>query len=63
MIMDGLKSIVRVKSWLHSLVWSLRVGGGTPVPDLSIEVDDLDVALYRIKAEKIKIEYGPVLKL
>lgn len=35
-------------------------GSGTPVPDLSIEVDDLDEALNRVKAENIPIEYGPV---
>jgi catechol 2,3-dioxygenase-like lactoylglutathione lyase family enzyme len=34
-------------------------GSGTPVPDLSIEVDDLDTALARIKKEKIPVEYGP----
>ncbi|MGP4106789.1 VOC family protein [Virgibacillus sp. L01] len=34
-------------------------GSGTPVPDLSIEVDDLDSALARIKKGKIPIEYGP----
>ena len=34
-------------------------GSGTPVPDLSIEVDDLDAALARMKKAKIKIEYGP----
>lgn len=34
-------------------------GSGTPVPDLSIEVDDLDEALQRMKKAKIKIEYGP----
>ncbi len=35
-------------------------GSGTPVPDLSIEVDSLDVALARVKSENIEIEYGPV---
>lgn len=35
-------------------------GSGTPVPDLSIEVDDLDFALTRVKEAKIPIEYGPV---
>lgn len=35
-------------------------GSGTPVPDLSIEVDDLDTALQRMKQAKIAIEYGPV---
>ena len=35
-------------------------GSGTPVPDLSIEVDDLEAALARLKRAKIPIEYGPV---
>lgn len=34
-------------------------GSGTPVPDLSIEVDDLDEARRRMKAARIAIEYGP----
>ena len=34
-------------------------GSGTPVPDLSIEVDDVEVALARFKKAKVKIEYGP----
>ena len=34
-------------------------GSGTPVPDLSIEVDDLDAALQRMKKAKVAIEYGP----
>ena len=34
-------------------------GSGTPVPDLSIEVDELDVVLERVKAKNIRIEYGP----
>jgi catechol 2,3-dioxygenase-like lactoylglutathione lyase family enzyme len=35
-------------------------GSGTPVPDLSIEVDDVDVALDRLKKGGFDIEYGPV---
>ena len=35
-------------------------GSGTPVPDLSVEVDDLDAALALVKKAKIAIEYGPV---
>lgn len=35
-------------------------GSGTPVPDLSIEVDNLDSALARVKKAEIPIEYGPV---
>lgn len=37
-------------------------GSGTPVPDLSIEVDDLDSALTRIKKAGIPIEYGPAIE-
>ena len=33
---------------------------GTPTPDLSIEVDDVDAALSRAKAAGYAIEYGPV---
>ncbi|MGQ4878627.1 VOC family protein [Billgrantia sp. LNSP4103-1] len=34
-------------------------GSGTPVPDLSIEVDDLETALVRCREANIPIEYGP----
>ncbi|MCI3205094.1 MULTISPECIES: VOC family protein [Pandoraea] len=34
-------------------------GNGTPVPDLSIEVDDVDEALARMRDAGIAIEYGP----
>nr|WP_315185049.1 VOC family protein [uncultured Albidiferax sp.] len=34
-------------------------GSGTPVPDLSIEVDDLDAALKGMGAAGFAIEYGP----
>ncbi|WP_242108795.1 VOC family protein [Luteimonas aquatica] len=37
-------------------------GSGTPVPALSIEVDDLDQALARAHAAGIPIEYGPALE-
>ena len=35
-------------------------GSGTPVPDLSIEVDDVDAALAAMEAAGFPIEYGPV---
>ncbi len=35
-------------------------GSGTPVPDLSIEVDDLDEAEARLRAAGFAPEYGPV---
>ncbi|BAB51064.1 VOC family protein [Mesorhizobium japonicum] len=34
-------------------------GSGTPVPDLSIEVDDVEAALRGMKAAGFAIEYGP----
>lgn len=34
-------------------------GAGTPVPDLSIEVDNLEEVLERVRAKALAIEYGP----
>ena len=34
-------------------------GSGTPVPDLSIEVDNLDEVLARVLEAGFDIEYGP----
>jgi catechol 2,3-dioxygenase-like lactoylglutathione lyase family enzyme len=34
-------------------------GSGTPVPDLSVEVDDIKIALAKVKKASIPIEYGP----
>lgn len=34
-------------------------GSGTPVPGLSIEVDDIEEALRRMRVAKVPIEYGP----
>lgn len=34
-------------------------GAGTAVPDLSIEVDDVDAALARIHDAGFPVEYGP----
>lgn len=34
-------------------------GSGTEVPDISVEVDDLDEALRRVQAAGLAIEYGP----
>jgi catechol 2,3-dioxygenase-like lactoylglutathione lyase family enzyme len=35
-------------------------GSGTSLPDLSIEVDDLEAALARFEEANVTIEYGPV---
>jgi catechol 2,3-dioxygenase-like lactoylglutathione lyase family enzyme len=34
-------------------------GSGTAVPDISIEVDNLEAALLRVRKAGIAIEYGP----
>ena len=34
-------------------------GSGTAVPDMSIEVDNLEAALMRVRKAGIAIEYGP----
>lgn len=34
-------------------------GSGAPVPDLSIEVDNVETVLARIKKAGVPIEYGP----
>jgi catechol 2,3-dioxygenase-like lactoylglutathione lyase family enzyme len=34
-------------------------GSGTAVPDISIEVDDVEEALMRVRKAGIAIEYGP----
>ncbi|RKN84294.1 VOC family protein [Paenibacillus ginsengarvi] len=34
-------------------------GSGTPTPDVSIEVDDVDAAYERMKEAGFAIEYGP----
>ena len=35
-------------------------GSGTPVPDMSIEVDNFDEVLRRVVAADLPVEYGPV---
>lgn len=35
-------------------------GSGMPVPDLSIEVDDLTPVLDRLRGGGVAVEYGPV---
>ena len=35
-------------------------GSGTPVPDISIEVDNLDEIYQRVLGKGLSIEYGPI---
>jgi len=41
-------------------VWGQKAAQWTAVPDLSIEVDDLDAALARMYQAGVAVEYGPV---
>ena len=38
---------------------ALEGGSGTPVPDISIEVDDLERVLEEVRARGLPLEYGP----
>lgn len=40
--------------------FAVEGGSGTVVPDLSIEVDDVEVAYVKMKEHGFAIEYGPV---
>ncbi|GAA4209318.1 VOC family protein [Pedobacter jeongneungensis] len=35
-------------------------GSGTPTPDLSIEVENVDVVFEKVKSAGFPVEYGPV---
>ncbi|MGQ4583389.1 VOC family protein [Lysobacter sp. F60174L2] len=62
--------LVMDHGWLRTYASSARMtvqvgvasegGSDTPVPDLSIEVDDMAEALRRVEAAGIPVEYGPV---
>ena len=42
------------------ILFAQHAGSGAPTTDLSIEVDDFDAVLAKVKAADLKIEYGPV---
>ena len=44
------------------LSFATEGGNGTPVSDLSIEVDDLDDVLKRVSAAGLAPEYGPAVE-
>lgn len=50
--------------WPHDAPgqYCLRRGSGTLVPDLSIEVDNLDEVYRRVYAAELPIEYGPKIE-
>ena len=46
-----------LRKWVYKLASYLREDLGTEVPDISIEVDDVDEAYRRMKKAKFKIQY------
>ncbi len=42
------------------LTFATEGGNGTPLPAISIEVDNLEEVLQRVRSAGIPIEYGPV---
>jgi catechol 2,3-dioxygenase-like lactoylglutathione lyase family enzyme len=61
--------VVMDQGWVVTLAASTKMvpqitiasegGSGTAVPDLSVEVDDLEEALRRVRALGLAVEYGP----
>jgi catechol 2,3-dioxygenase-like lactoylglutathione lyase family enzyme len=47
------------KRMIVQISFASEGGSSTPVPDLSIEVDDLEAVLARVQAANLSIEYGP----
>ncbi|WP_219012498.1 VOC family protein [Shewanella algae] len=62
LVMDHgwIKTLGSAEEMKIQISFATEGGSGTPVPDLSIEVDNLDLVLYRLRAQNIKIEYGPI---
>jgi catechol 2,3-dioxygenase-like lactoylglutathione lyase family enzyme len=66
--LDLLMDMNWIRTYGNKMQMSVQVsfmsqgGSGTPVPDLSIEVDDLDSAFNRFKKGGFEIEYGPVVE-
>lgn len=55
-----IKTFGSIESMTVQVSIATQGGSGTPVPDMSIEVDDLDDVLRRVEQAGIAIEYGPV---
>lgn len=59
MDLDWIATFASTEQMSPQLSVATEGGAGTPVPDLSIEVDDLDEALRRVRTAQIELEYGP----
>jgi catechol 2,3-dioxygenase-like lactoylglutathione lyase family enzyme len=43
----------------HQISFAREGGGGTPLPDITLEVDNLEKVLKKLQSAGIRIEYGP----
>jgi catechol 2,3-dioxygenase-like lactoylglutathione lyase family enzyme len=59
MDLDWIRTYASSSKMTVQVSFATEGGSGTPVPDFSIEVDDLDSALASVKKAAIPIEYGP----
>jgi len=63
--LDLLMDLGWIRTYGSDLKMSVQInivkarGSGASVPDLTIEVDNIEVALDRVKKANIRIEYGP----
>ncbi|MBN7822134.1 VOC family protein [Bowmanella yangjiangensis] len=64
LVMDHgwIKTLSAGNSMTTQISLASQGGADTEVPDLSIEVDDLDAVLSRVKAAGIALEYGPTFE-
>ena len=62
LVMDHgwLRTYASASTMTVQISFASQGGSNTPVPDLSIEVDDLVEALRRVNKSGARVEYGPV---
>jgi catechol 2,3-dioxygenase-like lactoylglutathione lyase family enzyme len=61
LVMDQgwIRTYASIEKMTVQVSFATQGGSDTPVPDLSIEVDDIEVALTRVTKAGFPVEYGP----
>ena len=59
MDMDWIRTYGNTAKMSVQVSFMSQGGSGTAVPDISVEVDDVDAALGKFEAAGVRIEYGP----
>jgi catechol 2,3-dioxygenase-like lactoylglutathione lyase family enzyme len=61
LVMDhgGLRTYGSNQTMTVQISFATQGGSDTPVPHLSIEVDDIEVALRKVRKAGLPLEYGP----